>query len=190
MNHTGIDHPAETELFNDTLSCELSLPAVFEANAKVRRPGSAEMLLRSIALVEDARNADDGSDDRNDNSLQLQRLEARLDLTLVLLGRLLQRESPAAGPVALRWSRHGLRLQRDQLASIAPGTPGIVSLQPAEWLPDAIELPVVVIAEADTGQGPQLWLRLETQNEALLAAVERHLFRLHRKQIADSRRNR
>ena len=41
MNSTGIDHSAETELFNDTLSCELSLPAVFEANTKVRRPGSA-----------------------------------------------------------------------------------------------------------------------------------------------------
>ena len=189
MNSTGIDHSAETELFNDTLSCELSLPAVFEANTKVRRPGSAEMLLRSIALVEDARNVDD-SDERNDNSLQLQRLEARLDLTLVLLGRLLQREAPSAPATKLRWSRHGLRLQREQLGGFAAGTPGVVNLQPAEWLPDAIELPVVVLAEVDTTHGAQLWLRLDTHNDALLAAVERHLFRLHRKQIADSRRNR
>lgn len=189
MNPTGIVHPAETELFDDTLSCELSLPAVFEAGAKVKRPGSAEMLLRSIALVEDARNVDD-SDERNDNSLQLQRLEARLDLTLVLLGRLLQREAPPAATTQLRWSRHGLRLQREQLGGFTAGTAGVVSLQPAEWLPDAIELPVVVLAEADTAQATQLWLRLDTQNDALLAAVERHLFRLHRKQIADSRRNR
>lgn len=189
MNSTRIGDTAETELFDDTLSCELSLPAVFEAGAKIKRPGSAEMLLRSIALVEDARNVDD-SDERNDNSLQLQRLEARLDLTLVLLGRLLQREAQSAAATRLRWSRHGLRLQREQLGGFVAGTAGVVSLQPAEWLPDAIELPVVVLAEADTAQGAQLWLRLDTQNEALLAAVERHLFRLHRKQIADSRRNR
>ncbi|KRG67928.1 hypothetical protein ABB27_07945 [Stenotrophomonas terrae] len=190
MNSTGIDHPAETELFDDTLSCELSLPVEFQAGATLQRPGSTEMLLRSIALVEDARNADDGSDERNDNSLQLQRLEARLDLTLVLLGRLLQRDAPAATITALRWSRHGLRLQRDELAGYAAGTKGVVRLQPAEWLPDLIELPVVVLAEAATPNGPQLWVRLDAQNEALLAAVERHLFRLHRKQIADSRRNR
>ncbi len=189
MSPSGIVHPAEAELFDDTLSCELSLPAVFEAGATPKRPGSAEMLLRSIALVEDARNVDD-SDERNENSLQLQRLEARLDLTLVLLGRLLQREAPSAPATPLRWSRHGLRLQCAQLGGFVAGTAGVVSLQPAEWLPDAIELPVVVLAEADTAQGTQLWLRLGGQNEALLAAVERHLFRLHRKQIADSRRNR
>jgi len=189
MNTPGITHPAETELFDDTLSCELSLPVMFEVNARITRPGSAEMLLRSVALVEDARNLDD-SDERGDNSQQLQRLEARLDLTLVLLGRLLQRELPSVTASQLRWSRLGLRLQRDQLGGFAPGTEGVVSLQPAEWLPDTIELPVLVVAEAQTAQGVQLWLRLHTQNDALLAAVERHLFRLHRKQIADSRRNR
>ncbi len=190
MNSTVIDHPAETELFDDTLSCELSLPVEFQAGAQLQRPGSSEMLLRSIALVEDARSTDDGSDERGDTSLQLQRLEARLDLTLVLLGRLLQRDAPAAAATPLRWSRLGLRLQRAQLAGYAAGTKGIVQLQPAEWLPDQIELPVMVLAEAATAQGVQLWLKLDTQNEALLAAVERHLFRVHRKQIADSRRNR
>ena len=64
-------------------------------------------------------------------------------------------------------------------------------LQPADWLPDHIELPVQVLGEAASGNGGlYLWLRLQSTGEALDTALERHLFRLHRRQIADSRRPR
>ncbi|WP_267119406.1 PilZ domain-containing protein, partial [Xanthomonas sacchari] len=63
-------------------------------------------------------------------------------------------------------------------------------LQPSDWLPDHLELPVRVLAEAATAGVVQLWLRFETQPPGLEEALERHLFRLHRRQIADSRRAR
>ncbi|MCW0417617.1 hypothetical protein NB689_003371 [Xanthomonas sacchari] len=47
-----------------------------------------------------------------------------------------------------------------------------------------------VLAEAATAGVVQLWLRFETQPPGLEEALERHLFRLHRRQIADSRRGR
>jgi hypothetical protein len=182
-------HPAETELFADTLSCDIALPATFEADAKVRRPGSAEMLLRSVALVEDSRGTDDG-EERFDGGAQLQRLEARLDLTLVLLGRLLQQSTPALPTCNLKWSRLGLRLDSPHSAGVAADTTGVIRLQPADWLPDHIELPVQVIAEQESDGVYHLWLRLHSASDALVAAVERHLFRLHRRQIAESRRSR
>ena len=185
----AVVHPAEAALFDDALSCSLPLPAQFQVDATVQRPGSSEMLLRSVALVEDARGNDD-VDERGDASLQLQRLEARLDLTLVLLGRLLQQSSPQLPATPLRWSRHGLRLHLANASGAAIGSKGVVRLQPAEWLPDSIELPVEVLAEASDTTGSLLWLRLHNPSEALSAALERHLFRLHRKQIADSRRPR
>ena len=74
----AIHHPAESELFDETLSCEVALPAEFRLGSAVIRPGTAETLLRSVALVEDAR-SDDGHDDRGESSAQMQRLtEANL----------------------------------------------------------------------------------------------------------------
>ncbi|MGV8958951.1 MAG: PilZ domain-containing protein [Stenotrophomonas sp.] len=183
-----VHHPAETELFDDTLSCDISLPAEFALGSAAIRPGAAEMLLRSVALVEDSRSGDDG-EERGDSSLQLQRLEARLDLTLVLLGRLLRQSIDTLPLRPLRWSRRGLRLELGSRSGAQPGSQGVVRLQPSDWLPDTIELPVSVIAEAANGNGGYyLWLRLQAGGDALEMALERHLFRLHRRQIAGSRR--
>lgn len=180
---------AEHALFDDTLGCDVALPVLFVAGKAVARPGGAEMLLRSVALVEDSRGNDDG-DERSDTSAQLQRLEARMDLALVLLGRLLQQSSAPLPTRMLRWSRHGLRLDLDQPTGLAPGTAGVVQLQPADWLPDHIELPATLLAEQPYAEGSRAWLHFAGLSENLNAALERHLFRVHRRQIADSRRNR
>jgi len=194
MNAPGasvVHHPAETELFEDTLSCDVALPAAFEPGSTAIRAGATEMLLRSVALVEDSRGTDDGDDRGGDGNLQLQRLEARMDLALVLLGRLLRQSVQALPLRPVRWSRRGLRLELGQRTGAAQGSAGIVRLQPADWLPDHIELPVQALGEATSGNGGvYLWLRLQSTGETLETALERHLFRLHRRQIADSRRPR
>ncbi len=186
----AIHHPAESELFDDALSCDLALPAEFRLGSAAIRPGAAETLLRGVALVEDARGGDDG-DERGESSQQLLRLEAKLDLTLVLLGRLVRQSSDALPLRPVRWSRRGLRLELGMRSGASAGSQGIVRLQPSEWLPDHIELPVTVLAEVANGAGGFfLWLRLQGAGDALEMALERHLFRLHRRQVAESRRSR
>lgn len=186
---SDIHHPAESELFDETLSCDLALPAEFRLGSAVIRPGSAETLLRSVALVEDAR-VDDGHDERGD-SAQLQRLEAKLDLTMVLLGRLVRQSSQELDLRPLRWSRRGIRLELGTRTGAATGSLGVIRLQPCDWLPDHIDLPVSIQAEAASGAGSCfLWLRFQPMSEALEMALERHLFRLHRRQVAESRRSR
>ena len=188
LRTSAIHHPAESELFDETLSCELALPAEFRIGSAVIRPGTAETLLRSVALVEDAR-GDDGHDDRSDATLQVQRLEAKLDLVMVLLGRLVRQSSQDLPLRPLRWSRRGIRLQQGARSGAAPGSMGVIRLQPCDWLPDHIDLPVVIVAEAANGSGAHyLWLRFEGLSDALEMALERHLFRLHRRQIAEARR--
>lgn len=185
-----IHHPAESELFDETLSCDVALPAEFRLGSAVIRPGSAETLLRSVALVEDSR-GDDGHDERGESSAHLQRLEAKLDLAMVLLGRLVRQSAQEVALRPLRWSRRGIRLELGARTGAAPGSLGVIRLQPCDWLPDHIDLPVSVIAEAATGAGAHyLWLRFETMSDALEMALERHLFRLHRRQVADARRQR
>ncbi len=183
---SAIHHPAESELFDETLSCELALPAEFRLGSAVIRPGSAEMLLRSVALVEDSRGED--HDERGESTAQLQRLEAKLDLTMVLLGRLVRQSAQDLDLRPLRWSRRGIRLELGLRTGAATGSLGVIRLQPCEWLPDHIDLPVAVLAEAATGAGAHfLWLRFEPMSDALEMALERHLFRLHRRQIAQAR---
>ncbi|MFI8716456.1 PilZ domain-containing protein [Stenotrophomonas sp. NPDC077464] len=187
---SDIHHPAESELFDETLSCELALPAEFRLGSAVIRPGSAETLLRSVALVEDAR-GDDGHDDRGETSTQLQRLEAKLDLTMVLLGRLVRQRAEDLDLRPLRWSHRGIRLELGARTGAPAGSLGTIRLQPSDWLPDHIDLPVSVAAEAASGSGSYfLWLRFEPMSDGLEMALERHLFRLHRRQVADARRAR
>jgi hypothetical protein len=188
LRTSAIHHPAESELFDETLSCEVALPAEFRIGSAVIRPGTAETLLRSVALVEDAR-GDDGHDDRSDATLQVQRLEAKLDLVMVLLGRLVRQSAQDLPLRPLRWSRRGIRLEQGSRSGAAPGSMGVIRLQPCDWLPDHIDLPVVIVAEAANGSGAHfLWLRFEGLSDALEMALERHLFRLHRRQIAEARR--
>lgn len=188
LRTSAIHHPAESELFDETLSCEVALPAEFRIGSAVIRPGTAETLLRSVALVEDAR-GDDGHDDRSDATLQVQRLEAKLDLVMVLLGRLVRQSAQDLPLRPLRWSRRGIRLEQGSRSGAAPGSMGVIRLQPCDWLTDHIDLPVVIVAEAANGSGAHyLWLRFEGLSDALEMALERHLFRLHRRQIAEARR--
>jgi len=187
LRTSAIHPPAESELFYETLS-EVALPAEFRIGSAVIRPGTAETLLRSVALVEDAR-GDDGHDDRSDATLQVQRLEAKLDLVMVLLGRLVRQSAQDLPLRPLRWSRRGIRLEQGSRSGAAPGSMGVIRLQPCDWLPDHIDLPVVIVAEAANGSGAHyLWLRFEGLSDALEMALERHLFRLHRRQIAEARR--
>lgn len=188
LRTSAIHHPAESELFDETLSCDVALPAEFRIGSAVIRPGTAETLLRSVALVEDAR-SDDGHDDRSDATLQVQRLEAKLDLVMVLLGRLVRQSAQDLPLRPLRWSRRGIRLEQGSRSGAAAGSMGVIRLQPCDWLPDHIDLPVVIVAEAANGSGAHyLWLRFEGLSDALEMALERHLFRLHRRQIAEARR--
>ncbi|MEL1264269.1 PilZ domain-containing protein [Pseudoxanthomonas putridarboris] len=181
-----LDHPAETELFGDALTCEAVLPARFAAGERPLLQAQSEALLHGLAIAEDVRGED--HEDRNEATPSLQRLEAKLDLVLALLGRLARRQEDALPIRPLRWSHRGLRLDLAQPAGVAPGTAGVVMLQPVAWLSDHIELPATVLAHVPDAKGGQhLWLRFGALNPGLAEAMERHLFRQHRRQIAEAR---
>jgi len=179
---------AETELFGDLLVHEDRRPAAFlpgPSSPAVAHVASArtEMLLTSLALSENARSED--GDEHAEPSSALQRVEAKLDLVLGLLGTMMSERGDLPPPTLLRWSTRGARIDMlgDALA-IRPGARGVLRVQPADWLPDCIELPAHAIAV----EGARAWLAFEPLPPPLADALERHLFRLHRKQVAESRR--
>jgi hypothetical protein len=182
---------AESRLFGDALSCELDLPVQFRSGSTPLRAASATMTLRALAQVDDIREVrqNTSGDERTTQVLPMQRLDAKLDLVLMLLARIVRQSEQSLSVRPVRWSRHGIRLEMGQRCGALPGTAGMLSLQPADWLPEIIELPVFVLSEGENGRGGYfLWLRFDDLGPTLEEALERHLFRLHRHLYAETRR--
>lgn len=182
-----LNHPAETELFGDALTCEAWLPAGFRVGEARQPPAAAESLLHALAVAEDAR-GDDTDDRKGEPSISFQRLEAKVDLLMNLVGKLARQRDDAPPLRGLRWSHLGLRLDATQPFGLARGDAGVALIEPANWLSDHIELPARVLATSATADGlHHLWLRFAPLGAGLADALERHLFRLHRRQIAEAR---
>ncbi len=186
--HSPDADAAEAALFDDTLVCDAILPATFVATtAGGLRLAQAETLLKGLAQIEDLRSEEGTTEEkRGELPLLAQRMDAKLDLVLVLLGRLVRQSSGPLPPHALRWSRRGVRLSLAEAP--ATGTEGLLRIQPADWLPDDLELPATVVASVAQGIGSHaVWLRFPEFPQGLDEALDRHLFRMHRRQIADAR---
>lgn len=181
-----VEHPAEHALFDGALTCDVVLPARFDAGQRALMQAPSEALLKGLAVAEDVRGED--PEERKESTPTQQRIEAKLDLVLSLLGRLSRRHEAALPVTGLRWSHRGIRLDAASLPACASGTPGIVTVQPATWLSDQIELPATVLDHVEGSQGLfHLWLQFDALNAGLAEALDRHLFRLHRRQVAEAR---
>lgn len=184
----------QTMTFGDSLTCQEVRPVAFvpgdlDENARRVACLRSEALLRAIALAEDSRS--DESDERGTQELALQRVEAKLDLLTALVATLVGNSEPQDRPQPIHWSALGVCMAvEDVAADIAPGTIGVFRVLPCDWLPQALELPAVVLASVTDGAGRQLWLRFQGLPTTLGSALERHLFRVHRRAIAESRRPR
>lgn len=181
-----VEHPAEHALFDGALTCDVVLPVRFDAGQRAVMQAPSEALLKGLAVAEDVRG--DDPDERKEATPTQQRIEAKLDLVLSLLGRLARRHEEVLPVTALRWSHRGLRLDAVAPSLHTAGTRGVVTLQPATWLSDQVELPATVLEHVQGTHGlHHLWLQFEGLNPGLAEAMDRHLFRLHRRQIAEAR---
>lgn len=181
---------ADVALFDGVLAHEDRRPATFlpggldpaSAHGSAAR---AEMLLASLALSERVRGDDADAD--AEPSAALQRVEAKVDLLLGLVGAMLRDRGDVPPTALLRWSTRGARIDvHGDAIAIQPGARGVLRVQPADWLPDCIELPARVLAS----DGRHAWVAFDALPASLAEALERHLFLLHRRQVAESRRQR
>jgi len=181
---------AHEALFGDSLACGEARPAAFLPGVldgvTVQSLGArGEALLRALAVVEDGTRSDEPEQPAD---YALHRIEAKLDLLTTLVANL--SISHDADPMQLlHWSARGASLAID--APVPIGTGGRFRVQPADWLPSPLILPATVLAcDTDATGAPRAWLRFGPLSPALVAALERHLFRIHRRSIAETRRPR
>lgn len=182
---------AREQIFGDALACEETRPAVFLpgtlGRAALRQAvAQSENLLRSLAVVEDSRS--DDAEEHGPNELALNRIEAKLDLlTALVASKMGEHRDPLQ---ALQWSALGVCVEFDQDLDMAPDSEGAFRIQPSDWLPETITLPARVLATSRISDAKQLWLGFGPLSPGLKSALERHLFRVHRRAIAESRRPR
>lgn len=172
-------------LFGEALACQSEMPAALrsraaEAGSVERAIEHAETVLRALAVIEETPHEE--PEERGKHEVGLQRVEAKLNLVLETLAGILRRERSDLPVQNLRWSRFGAELMHTG-ADIPER--GFLLLQPLAWLPQRLELPVETLASLREGQAPaRLWLRFDPLPPSLETALEKHLFRQHRRQLA------
>jgi hypothetical protein len=185
---------ARQALFGDALATEemrpaALLPAVTDEHRRHALLMRAEALLRALAVLEDSRA--DESDDRGATDPAVRRLEAKVDLLVGLVGSLLLRDAPADPPRVVRWSARGAAIELPAIdPGLVPGGGAQLRVQASDALPETLQLPARVLAIEPSPAGRRVWLAFDDLPPALEAMLERHLFRVHRRAIAVSRRPR
>lgn len=172
---------ADTALFEGAVSCELQ--ARLHIHAVPLPAGAteqAERLLRDLATMEERRTEADDAHHSADPAWR--RLEAKVDLTLQLLLQALPHlQQPTAVPVVL--SVRGLRVDA-ALADAPSDATAVMTWQPSDSLPLPVHLPVRQLAVEEN----RSWWIFDGLDPALTDALERHVFRLHRRWLAAQRR--
>jgi hypothetical protein len=178
---------ADDALFGDVLACEELRPLAFVPGRDADPAAvaaAAEALLRALAVVEDGPRGDE-PEPGGDHALP--RIEAKIDLLTALVASLCA-QAGADPSRRLRWSARGACI--DVADAPVAGTRGYLRVRPADWLPSPLQLPATVLATAAQDEGHRAWLRFDDLPAPLQAALERHLFRQHRRAVAESRRPR
>lgn len=182
-------HQAEEALFAEHLAVRPVLPVRFQPGGPEPRrlPTAAERLLQRLAQIEDGQSVED-PEETGPQDLALARIEARLQLLAEQVAAMARQHEPERPEQALHWSARGLSMTVD--AAVSPGDTGVVEIEVADWLPQPLRLPCRVLACADDAGGTRAWLAFDPVTEGLDAALQRHLFRLHRREVAEARRQR
>jgi hypothetical protein len=136
----------------------------------------AERALAALALIEDRREEAGGGHGGSDPVLR--RLEAKLDLVMILLVRAM----PALASLRLcpvRFGAQGLRIE----GLVAATDHGVLHWQASDAWPSTLALPVRCLGR----EGLNTWWQFEPLPPALHEALERHVFRRHRQWRASHR---
>ncbi|MBD8524744.1 PilZ domain-containing protein [Pseudomarimonas arenosa] len=176
---------AADTLFGDALTCDTDVPVALrtlapDAGSIERALDQSETILRSLALIEDSPHEE--RDEHGQKDIALHRMEAKLNLVLETLASMLRRDRSDLPMQRIRWSRHGVEMRHPEPT---PPDKGFLLIQPLVWLPQRLELPIITLAHASLDDGgSRVWLQFKPLTPNLQQALERHLFRLHRRELA------
>jgi len=110
---------------------------------------------------------------------ELQRLDAKLNVTLELLGRVLEQQLQLPAPVRMRFNAYGVEWLGDDGAQ--PGETVIVAIHLPACPALPLELEARIAAPLEAGWTAAFFVALP---ESFVEAFERLVFRAHRREVA------
>lgn len=176
-------------LFNDALMVEECRPASFVAaelppTAGQQASHRGEYLLRTLELIDVTRHEER---EEAGNDSQLRRLEAKVDVLTSLVSGLMRARGDCDPERALSWSAAGAVLQAS--SPLPEGTKGVFRVQPSDRVPETLSIPATVIASDVSGTGWVIALQFDGLAPGFVEELQRHLFRVHRRSVAENRRS-
>lgn len=181
---------AHEALFGDILTLHETraatfLPGALDDASLQRIALQGEALLRGLAVIDDG--APRADDPEHPVDPALLRMEAKLDVLTLLMTGFAASQGALDAPVDLTWSARGAEVLVQ--GAFAIGSEGTFRMAASEWLPTPLMLPASVIAsEAGDGNVTRVWLRFGPLSPSMEDALERHVFRIHRREVAEIRR--
>lgn len=142
-------------------------------------------VLEAVAAVED-RAPDHLHEEQPELHSELQRIDAKLQLLMDMVARLLRRDEQFPERYAVRIAVELIEVMSG-LPGMTPGSEGVLYLHLHPAIPAPLLLPGRITDKAEDGE--ELWMHFtpmplsESENEAFA----RHVFRHHRRGIAASR---
>ena len=139
-----------------------------------------ERFLRGLMAAEEHHEA---SEDAEAAHPEIQRLDAKLNLLLDLVGNLLVEQAQLPAPVPLRFNGYGIAWKTGE--PLAPDSLVMLELYLRDSLPRPLCLHGRVVEFADG----QATVAFEGLDEATRDGIEKYVFRQHRRRIARRRNN-
>lgn len=141
-----------------------------EANARI---------LTAVSLLEEHHQL---AEEPTQTELELHRIHHKLDLLLELIGSFMQLQAPRPAAVALRLSWHGVSWEIGS-GDPSPGSVGLVELHLNPVMPLPLRWPARIVAVSAT----EVSAEFSAVPEFCQVALERHVFKRHRREVAETR---
>jgi len=162
---------------SDGLSCECRMPLLWQA--ATFDPAAGQSLIHQAAVLLSALNQIESMHEQEAGSPEnrrLDRIEAKLDLTLLLLARTLENGSPTGSKIVQLSPAEACWPDPEPPAE---GTALIVEFRPSEALPLNLKIPAIAL-KPEAGHARVSFAGL---GEALDEALYQFVFRRHRQAI-------
>jgi hypothetical protein len=181
----------DTIVMFDKLAYEDLLPVLWrplsepvgEMTAQRLAEGNLRVLQACDALEEHGKT--EKPDDESPHSVDIMRLDFKLNLLLDLVGQLLAASQPHARPVPIRFNAMGASWQSTDPPP--PGTHGMLEITLKDLIVQPLHLPAESVSGAARGEARVRFLLL---GETVADHIEKLVFRRHRRKIAGARQHR
>lgn len=145
-----------------------------------------ERVLAAIAVIEESGTV--ANEDNDPVLAEIQNLDAKLRLLMDMVQTLYQQQAEQGPASEFVMSAEGIEITGEGKAPAA-GEQGLIALHLDSYVARPLRLPAEVLGLETEGSRWTARLRFTIESEVLAGALEKHVFRRHRRAVAGARKD-